>query len=214
MRRKPRRRRIRPVLALRRQPRLWWLLTAAVALAVGSVVSAFVAGAERTRAAWGDTELVAVAQRDLAAGTAVERGDVELVAWPRALVPDGAVREIPSGQTVAVAIAAGEVVVAARLAPLGLRGVAATLPEGSRAVAIPVEPGQAPPLEAGDHVDVMVALALDAAGAGPPGFVVAADALVVAVEDTAVTVAVSTSAAPRIAVALGQGAVTLALVGA
>lgn len=213
MRRKPRRRRIRPIVALRRQPRLWWLLTIAVALLVGWVVSSFVADAERTRAAWGGTELVAVARRSLAPGTKLEPHDVELVAWPRALVPDGAVREVPRDQVVAAAIEAGEVVAAARLAPLGLRGVAATLPAGSRAVAIPVEPGLAPPLEVGDRVDVLVALALDAAGPGPPGFVVAADALVVAVDDTAVTVAVSRSAAPRIAVALGQGAVTLALVG-
>lgn len=208
------RRRIHPVLALRRQPRLWWLLTAAVAVTVGWVVSSIVADAERTRAAWGATELVAVAVHDLAPGTALEPGDVELVAWPKALVPGDALHQLPVDQAVAASIEAGEVVVGARLAPLGLRGVAATLPEGSRAVAIPVEPGLAPPLEAGDRVDVMVALAVDDPGAGPPGFVVAADALVVAVADTAVTVAVRAPAAPRVAVALGQGAVTLALIGA
>jgi hypothetical protein len=81
-------------------------------------------------------------------------------------------------------------------------------------VAVPVEPGLAPPLLVGDRVDVMVALAPELAGDGPPGFVVAADALVVAVDDAAVTIAVRASAAPRIGVALGQGAVTLALLGA
>jgi len=40
------------------------------------------------------------------------------------------------------------------------------------------------------------------------------DAAVVSVEDASVTVAVPLELAPRIAVALGQGAVTLALVGA
>ena len=59
----------------------------------------------------------------------------------------------------------------------------------------------------------MVAVAPEAAGDGPPGFVVAPDALVVAVDEAAVTVAVSRAEAPRIAVALGQGAVTLALIG-
>lgn len=213
MRPKPRRRRIRPVLALRRQPRLWWLLTITLALGVGAAVSSFVADAERTRAAWGDTAPVVVARRAVPPGAPLDAGDVQLVDWPRALVPDGAVRDVPVGQVAAVAIGAGEVVTRARLAPLGLRGVAATLPEGSRAVAIPVEPGRAPPLEVGDRVDVLVALPLDAPGAGPPGFVVAAGALVVAVQDTAVTVAVRPEAAPRIAVALGSGAVTLALVG-
>jgi hypothetical protein len=65
----------------------------------------------------------------------------------------------------------------------------------------------------GDHVDVLVALAPEAAGGGPPGFVVAPRALVVALDEGAVTVAVDVAVAPRIAVALGQGAVTLALIG-
>lgn len=213
MRPKPHRRRVHPMLALRRQPRLWWLLTVTVALAVGWIVSTIVADAERTRLAWGTTELVAVARRHLGAGTMIEAGDVQLEERPGALVPDGALAEVPEGRVAAVAIEAGEVVVAARLAPLGLGGLAATLPEGTRAVAIPVEAGLAPPLLVGDRVDVMVALAPEAAGDGPPGFVVAADALVVSVDDAAVTVAVTSSAAPRIAVALGHGAVTLALVG-
>lgn len=213
MRPKPRRHRFHPVLALRRQPQLWWLLTVAVALGVGWVVSSIVADAERTRLAWGTTELVAVTSRHLAAGTTIDGGDVELVARPRALVPEGAVAEVPDGQVVAVAMEAGEVVVRARLAPLGLGPLAATLAPGTRAVAVPVEAGLAPPLLVGDRVDVMVAVAPEAAGGGPPGFVVAADALVVAVDEAAVTVAVSRAEAPRIAVALGQGAVTLALVG-
>lgn len=213
MRPKPRRRRVHPVLALRRQPRLWWLLTVAVALAVGWVVSSIVAEAERARLAWGTTELVAVASRHLAAGTTIGGDDVELVERPRALVPTGALSDIPEGQVAVTAIEAGEVVVAARLAPMGLGVLAATLPEGTRAVAIPVEAGLAPPLLVGDRVDVMVALAPEAAGEEPPGFVVAADALVVAVDEAAVTVAVSRAAAPRIGVALGQGAVTLALIG-
>jgi Flp pilus assembly protein CpaB len=213
MRPKPRRRRVRPVLALRRQPRLWWLLSLTAALAIGWAVSTIVADAERVRQAWGTTEAVVVARRPLVAGTPIDGGDVELVDRPRALVPEGALRDLPDGQVAATSIAAGEVVVAARLAPLGLRGLAATLPAGARAVAIPVEPGLAPPVAVGDRVDVLVALAPEAAGGRPPGFVVAAGALVVAVDEAAVTVAVRAAAAPRIAVALGQGAVTLALIG-
>src|SRR5688500_20156367 len=90
MRPKPRRRRIHPMLALRRQPRLWWLLTVTVALGVGRVVSTIVAEAERTRAAWGSTEVVAVASRPLAAGTTIEAGDGELEERPAAPVPAAA----------------------------------------------------------------------------------------------------------------------------
>ena len=213
MRPKPRRRRFHVGLALRRQPRLWWLLTIATALAVGWVVSSIVAEADRTRAAWGTTTVVAVATRDIAAGDPLRTADVELVDRPLAVVPDDALDHVPDGRVAATAIGAGEVVVAARLAPVGVTGLAATLPAGSRAIAIPVEVGLAPPLAVGDRVDVLVALAPEAAGAGPPGFVVAAGALVVSVDEGAVTVAVSAPAAPRVAVALGHGAVTLALVG-
>ena len=213
MRPKPRRRRFRVGLALRRQPRIWWLLTLGTAAAVGWIVSSIVTEADRTRAAWGRSTVVAVATRDIAAGSPLGADDVDLVKRPLTLVPPGALEELPDGQVAAAAIAAGEVVVTARLAPLGLTGLAATLPGGSRAVAIPVEVGLAPPLSVGDHVDVLVALAPEAAGDGPPGFVVAAGALVVAVDEGAVTVAVRAALAPRIAVALGQGAVTLALVG-
>lgn len=214
MRPKPRPSRFHPLLTLRRQPRLWWVLTLATALAVGWMVSSYVAGAEAERAAWGRTEVVAVARHDIAAGEAVDTGAVELVERPHATVPRRALHAVPEGQVAREAIAAGEALMASRLAPAGLTGVAALLPEGSRAVAVPVEPGLTPPLVVGDRVDVMVALAPELAGDGPPGFVVAADALVVAVDDAAVTIAVRASAAPRIGVALGQGAVTLALLGA
>jgi Flp pilus assembly protein CpaB len=208
------RRRLRPALALRRQPRLWWPIVVLVALSLGAAVSSIVAGAERTRAAWGTTEVVAVATRTLDAGATVGPGDVDLVERPAAMVPAGAVRDVPAGEVAAADIAEGEVLVASRLAPSGLSGLAATLPAGTRAVAIPVEAGLAPPLEVGDHVDVLVALAPEAAGSGPPGFVVTPDALVVDVAEQAVTIAVPRAAAPEIAVALGAGAVTLALIGA
>jgi hypothetical protein len=74
-----------------------------------------------------------------------------------------------------------------------------------------VEPGTTPPLAVGDRVDVLVALPAEAADGGPPGFALATDVVVVDVTEAAVTVAVPRAAAPRLAVAFGQGAVTLAL---
>jgi Flp pilus assembly protein CpaB len=112
-----------------------------------------------------------------------------------------------------VAILAGEVLRAERLAPAGLSAVAARLPRGTRAMAVPVEPGSVPDLVLGDRVDVLVALAPEASGGGPPGFALATDVLVVAVDDAAVTIAVPADTAPRLAVAFGTGAVTLALTG-
>jgi Flp pilus assembly protein CpaB len=209
---RPTRRRPRPVLALRRKPQLWWAVVVTLAVGVGWAVAATVSRAEAARLAWGDPVTVAVAARDLGPGDEVGHGDVQLVDRPPDLVPDGALGEVPTGQVVRAAVFEGEVLVGARLAPLGVDGLAATLPEGTRAVAIPVETGTAPPLARGDQVDVLVALPEAAAGGGPPGFAVTSDAVVVDVDEAAVTIAVERDVAPRIAVALGQGAVTLALV--
>jgi len=210
----PRRRRLRPLLTLRRQPGLWWAVVLSLALAVGWIVAGAVARADAARLAWGDATRVVVASRDLAPGDEVGPGDVEVVERPTATVPDGALTAPPSGQAARAAVFEGEVLIADRLAPAGVRGVAARVPAGARAVAIPIEPGTAPPVRVGDLVDVLVALPVEASGGGPPGFAVATGALVVDVTDAAVTIAVARDAAPRLAVALGQGAVTIALVGA
>lgn len=201
-------------LLLRRRPQLWWLLVISIALTAGWLAAAVAAGAERTRAGWGATEAVVVVEHARQAGDELRPGDVTIAERPRAMVPSGALDALPSGAVLRADVVAGEVLVADRLAPAGLTGVAAMLPPGTRAVAIPAEAGLRPPLAPGDRVDVLVALPAEAAGEGPPGFAVATGALVVAVDDAGATVAVPRDAAPRVAVALGQGAVTLALVGA
>lgn len=201
-------------LWLRRDPRLWWLAVGACALTVGLIVSSIVGAADRTRAAWGRSQRVLVATHELAPGDRIHRSDVTLVDRPTAMVPASALRRLPDGAIARSTILAGEVVVEARLTSGSLSAVAARLPPGTRAIAIPVEVGSAPPLEPGDLVDVLVALPPELAAGRPPGFAIATDALVVALDDGAVTIAVPRATAPRIAVALGQGAVTLALVGA
>ena len=201
-------------LHLRRHPRLWWVVVLGCALTAGSITSSLAGQAHRAQAAWGDTVTVVVARHDLAPGTPVGTSDVEVVERPLATVPDAALRALPDDAVARTAVFAGEVLVRGRLAPTGLGGVAATLPPGTRAVAIPRDPATAPPVRVGDRVDVLVALPPEAAGGGPPGFAVATDALVVAVAEAAITVAVERAAAPRVAVALGQGAVTLSLIGA
>lgn len=76
--------------------------------------------------------------------------------------------------------------------------MAALVPAGGRAVAVPVADAL-PPLRRGDRVDVLA-----------PS-VVAADAVVLDVGETVVTVAVVAADAPRVADALARGPVTLAL---
>lgn len=209
----PVRRRIRPGLLLRRQPRLRGALVGVAVVITGTSVAGAIDRAERAEAAWGQRRTVVVITRDLDPGERVDASNTDLIDRPSAVVPDGAPSSVPDGARVGAAMVAGEVLLDGHLAPGGLTELAARLPPDTRAVAIPTEPGTTPALTIGDTVDVLVALAPEAAGAGPPGFAIAEGAPVVDVSDAAITVAVRPADAPRIAVALAQGAVTLALVG-
>jgi Flp pilus assembly protein CpaB len=201
----------------RRSPTAWWSAAAAVAVLAATRLSAIDDEAEARRAAWGEAVTVAVAARDLAAGDVIGPGDVVVDEWPRAMVPDRAVEEPPIGRTVAAPIVVGEAVVSDRVAPEGLSDVAALLPPGWRAVAVPSASGgfgaDAPPLALGDRVDVLATFeVLDVDS--PPTETVAEGALVVDVGETNVTVAVPAADAERVANAATTGTVTLTLAGA
>ena len=200
-------------LALRRRPRHRRALVIGLAASCGLTVLTIVQRAEDAAAAWGRAVPVLVATRDLEPGDRLDAGNTRLARHPAPLVVDGALTALPDDGRLAEAVYAGEVVRDERLSPGALSVVAARLPAGTRAVAIPVEPGTVPALAIGDRVDVLVALAPETAGDGPPGFALAVAALVVDVGDTSATIAVPVDAAPRVAVALGAGAVTLALRG-
>lgn len=213
MRRKPIRHRAGVALTLRRRPRLRSGLVVAIALLCGAAVAHIVQHAEDVRAAWGRSATVLVATRDLAAGDRLDHRSTRLVMHPTALVPAGALTSLPQDGRVATPVYEGEIVREQRLAPVGASALAARLPPGARAMAIPVEPGITPPVVVGDRVEVLVALPPEAAEGGPPGFALATDVPVIDVTDAAITIAVDRDAAPRVAVAFSQGAVTLALVG-
>ena len=201
-------------LALRRRPRARRAVVVALAALCGIAVTGVVQRAEQAAAAWGSSVPVLVATEDLQPGERLDGTNTRVEPRPRPLVPPGALSGLPDGGRLAEAVYAGEPIREERLTSAGLSAVAARLPAGTRAIAIPVAPGLVPSLALGDRVDVLVALPAEAAGDGPPGFTLATNVLVVDVSETAVTIAVPADAAPRIAVAFGTGAVTLALVGA
>jgi len=194
------------------------LAAVVTALAVASALRT----AEQTRSRWAETRRVAVAERDLAPGEVVDAGAVVLRELPRAAVSPAAAEDVPVGAVVRYPIAAGEPVVGTRLAPDGLTGVAALVPEGQRAVAVAVGPAGVPPVHPGDRVDVV---ALTPAPSDPeaeaeepeappaPATTLVEQALVVDVSDTAVTIAVPLPLAPAVAYGAAQGLVILTLVG-
>jgi len=178
-----------------RHPAPYWLAAFALAALTATGVGRATDAARAERERWGARVPVAIATVDHEPGDVL---DAEVVLLPAAMVPAGALAEPPAGQRVAAWIAAGEVVLERRLAPAGLSPVAARLPPGTRGVAVP--PGIAPlPVEVGDRVDVL----------GPA--LLASSALVVAVAEDAVTVAVRDAAARRIADAVLTGTVVLVL---
>jgi hypothetical protein len=209
------------------RPAVRRLVVGVVALATGLTVVSLVRSAEAARLRWGDTRLVAVATDDLSIGDPLGAGAAEVRRLPSALVPSGALSAPPVGALVRQPIAAGEALVAERLAPDGLTGAAALVPPGSRAVAVPLAPVPAPPLAVGDLVDLL-AVVSPASGGGvgivdggaeggrgaEPAFPLVETAPVVDVGDETVSVAVAEADAPRVAYALAQGAVVVTLAGA
>ncbi|HEX5946908.1 MAG TPA: SAF domain-containing protein [Acidimicrobiales bacterium] len=206
------------------------------ALAAGTcfTVMSLVAAADDARARWGQTRPVAVATRDLAPGDVVDAGAFEVRDVPEAMLPDAVLDGVvdgpedasepsgvtagdpPVGAVVRHPVLAGEPLVAARLAPHGLTGAAALVPAGWRAVAVPLGAAGAPPVTTGDLVDILAVTpaAAEAVRGQDPAFALVEQALVVDVADDAVTVAVPGDDAPRVAWALSNGAVVLALAGA
>lgn len=187
-------------------------LVAGLALLTSAVTYTTLRDASAARERLGTTTAVAVLTTDIAAGSQLGAGDVTVAEWPVAMVPDGAVTEPPVGATVRADVYAGEVLVAARLATTGSTGAGALVPPGHRGVAVPTD-GAALPVRPGDVVDVIASfdpLAVD----GDPVAVVARSGTVIAVDERAVTVAVTGEEATRVGFALANGRVSLALVGA
>lgn len=196
---------------LSRSPVLYWAAVAVLALLTASVVGRLVGQARAAAARYGSLRPAAVATRAVEVGGVVGAGDVVVRQVPAAFLPDDAIASSDEvvGQTVVVPVFPGQAMVRGQLAPEGRRGIAALLPPGARAVSVPT--GMAsPPLEKGDVVDVLATFDPEAAD-GEPTFPVARGALVVEVGEEAATVAVTAEEASRVAFAVANGVVAVAI---
>ena len=203
-------------MRLRRSSLPFWAFAVLLSLVTGLTVVRLVGEASARASRLGGLVDVPVAARPVEAGASLRARDVAVRRLPAAVLPDGPLARSAGGKTALVPLAAGEILLAAKLAPDGLRGVAALVPPGNRALAVPVDPGGLS-LRTGHRVDVLatfeVAGGAEGAADTAPTFPVATDALVVDVGDEAVTIAVTPEQAPRVAFALARGTVTLALSG-
>lgn len=197
---------------VRRSPVVWWVGVTVLALTTAFVVRSSVASAAAQSARFGGLRSVPVVVKPVAAGDVVRAGSLRMQRRPASSLPAAPLLEdagVGAGRTALVPLVPGEVVVASKLAPDGLRGAAALLPRGRRAVSVPGGPGGRPPANVGDRVDVLATFA------EAPATVVATRALVLALDDEsdAVTVAVSPEELPGVVLAITAGTVTLALTG-
>jgi Flp pilus assembly protein CpaB len=198
------------VKALRR-PGIYWSLAALLTIATLWIVNDLTSSARATLESYGARDNVLVVTDPIAPGDSLGPHNVALRPVPSAHVPSGAVTLLPDESVARIDLFPGEVVVESRLAGGG-SGLAALVPRGSMALAVPA--GTAlPPLVVGDLVEVIATFAVAPQQAGEPSFAVARSAAVIHVTDQAVTVAVTREEASPVAFALAHGAVTLALVG-
>lgn len=159
------------------------MLAAAVAWGVtGSVEQARV-----DRARWGSMRQVVVASRDLIAGEVLDASNTVLDERPVVMVPEGALDALPPGRRSDVDVPAGEALLSSRLAGARVGALAARLPDGSAGVTFARSEVQ-PALEPGDRVDVYASVS-DVVGTASAR--VATSALVVHVDEHAVTIAVA-----------------------
>jgi Flp pilus assembly protein CpaB len=172
-----------------------------------------VSAVSAARRQWTEVRGVTVALHDLPPGATIDAASVEVRELPIVAIPEGATTEAPIGAVVRYPIMSGEPLLTARLAPDGLTGVAALLPPGHRAVAVAAGPTTRPPLQIGDRVDLLAALAIGDSPDGMPTAPLVESGLVVDISDEAVTVAVPTESAPSVAYAISQGFVVIALTG-
>lgn len=194
-----------------RPPPLRAVVALVLALVCGLVVVRTTGRAEAAVERYGRSTTAWVVQSGLEPGDEIGSGDVSAEPRPASFLPAGTVTDDPVGRRVIDVVRPGEVLAEHRLAGGDRRGVAALVPEGWRAVAVPALEA-ALPVEVGQRVDVLAAL--DPEGTGAAGSTVAEDGVVVHVaEDGTVTVAVTPSQAGRIVAALASGVVALALVG-
>jgi Flp pilus assembly protein CpaB len=187
------------------------LLVLALAALSAQAIAGAVARADAARNRWGAAREIVVARTRLEVDDVVSAGDVESASWPVALVPRGAIdaSQDLAGRTVVEAIEPGSAVVAAQLAPDGLHGIAALIPIGWRALAVPIAQASVP-VSVGDRIDLVAAVSGSDASASPP-FVLAANAVVVATNGQSITVAVPAADAPRVALGIVTGSVVPAL---
>ena len=178
-------------LTLARRPWAYWLIVAALAAVPALAVQGHLARLDEARRSWDETRPVLVAATALGPGDQILANTVDL---PLALLPDGALGELPEGARLRQRVADGEVLTELDISDR--RGPASLADDGTVVVAL------ADPLGRGAAIGLEVRVAAD-------GVVLARSATVVDVVDEVVFVAVDAGDGAVVAAAAQQGIASL-----
>jgi Flp pilus assembly protein CpaB len=185
------------IRALQIQRRAQLIAVLVVSILIGFLVARTVHSTRATQQQWVSHVSVLVTSRNLAAGESITNANTTRVALPLAIQPDEALTEIPTNARTRIALPSRTALSTAMIIRDNAR---IQIPSGWRGVAMPTDL-VAPTVIAGDHVDVVSADAVIAAGA-----------LVIEVSPTnGITIAVPAESAAVVATASRNGDASLVL---
>ena len=185
------------IRALQIQRRAQLIAVLVVSILIGFLVARTVHSTRATQQQWVSHVSVLVTSRNLAAGESITNANTTRVALPLVIQPDEALTEIPTNARTRIALPSRTALSTAMIIRDNAR---IQIPSGWRGVAMPTDL-VAPTVIAGDHVDVVSADAVIAAGA-----------LVIEVSTkNGITIAVPAESAAVVATASRNGDASLVL---
>jgi hypothetical protein len=176
-------------LMIARHPWAYWLVVVLLAGAVGLSAARAIARVDAARRSWGQPQSVWIAAVAIEPGQPITGKRTQV---PLAVVPAGAMLDIPPGAIAMQRVGAGEIITDSDVSASGTAGL---LPDGWVAFVVPATDHFA----VGDHLNVYSVDQLVAAG------------LVVDVGESELMVAIPSASAPALSAALLADAVTLGL---
>jgi Flp pilus assembly protein CpaB len=185
------------IRALQIQRRAQLIAVLVVSILIGFFVARTVHATRATQQQWTSKVSILVTSRNLAAGESLTNENTQYVALPIAIQPPDALMEIPTNARMRLALSSRTALTASMIIRDNAR---IQIPSGWRGVAMPADL-VAPTVIAGDHVDVVTA-----------DTVIAAGALVIEVSPTnGITIAVPAESAAVVATASRNGDASLVL---
>ena len=185
------------IRALQIQRRAQLIAVLVVSILIGFLVARTVHSTRATQQQWASHVSVLVTSRNLAAGESLTNTNTHRIALPLAIQPDEALTDIPTNARTRIALPSRTALSTAMIIRDNAR---IQIPTGWRGVAMPTDL-VAPTVIAGDHVDVVSADAVIAAGA-----------LVIEVSaNNGITIAVPAESAAVVATASRNGDASLVL---